>query len=262
MSDLIKGVIFDLDGVITDTAKLHALAWKKSFDYLLLLRSSLYPGEKHSPFDLEIDYRRYVDGKPREAGIISFCNSRNIKLDDGSVDDVIERGTLKGVANYKDKYFIEILKTKGVDVFPDFLEFFRQVEKIGLPMGVASSSKNCLLVLEKVGLAEKFPVRVDGIVSKKMNLKGKPEPDIFLTAAWMLGIHPRKTIVVEDAISGVQAAHRGDFGVVVGLARNVNKEALIKSGADVAVNTLYELDFANLTSMIADKASRGIREAI
>ncbi|MBL4606207.1 MAG: beta-phosphoglucomutase family hydrolase [Pseudomonadales bacterium] len=262
MVNLIKGIIFDLDGVITDTAKVHALAWKKTFDYLLKLRASLNFSESYSPFNLDIDYPRYVDGKPREAGIVSFCKSRNIILDEGDTEDIIEKGTLRGVANYKDKYFIELLETKGVSVFSDFVEFFLRAEKIGLPMGVASSSKNCKLVLENVGLAKKFPVRVDGVVSKNMNLNGKPDPDIFLAAASLLGIPPHKTIIVEDAISGVQAGERGNFGVVVGLARNIDKEALIKNGADIAVETLYELDFDTLNSMLANKVSREMKEAI
>ena len=201
-------VIFDLDGVITKTATLHAAAWKKLFDWFLKKRQ----GKDFKPFDIDEDYRRYVDGKPRYKGVQSFLASRGIKLDYGSPDDDPDQETVCGLGNKKNAFFHEEINKQGVEVYGDALQFLHKLKVAGLKTAVISSSKNCSTFLKAAHLTQHFNIKVDGVDAEELGLKGKPDPDIFLVAAQKLEVRPPRTIIVEDAISGVQAGKKGKFG--------------------------------------------------
>ncbi len=237
-------VIFDLDGVITDTASVHSTAWTEMFDNYLNYRSGKY-GEQHRPFDHEKDYLPYVDGKPRYKGVESFLESRDIELPYGDPSDPPDKETICGLGNRKNQQFNEILRRDGVKMYDSTVALLHELGKHHIKIGVASSSKNCKLVLETAGLLDKFETRVDGIVSAELGLSGKPEPDIFTTAADNLGVRYDRTVVIEDAVSGVMAGSRGNFGLVIGVARENNHEQLIEYGADIVVSDLKELDGIN-----------------
>lgn len=230
-------VIFDLDGVITNTATVHAAAWKQLFDEFLGEYSEK-KSEPFRPFDKEQDYLLYVDGKPRYDGIQSFLQSRGIELPFGSPDDPPEKQTVCGLGNRKNGYFRSYLKEHGVDVFASTISVVRQLRETGFRTAVISSSKNCKPILEAARVADLFEERVDGVESEAVGLKGKPAPDIFLEAARRLGVSPERSIVVEDAISGVEAGRDGHFGCVVGINRNKQAEALKEHGAHVVVDDL------------------------
>ena len=232
-------VVFDLDGVITKTATTHSRAWKKMFDNYLQDRSSKN-NEDFIEFTSD-DYLTFVDGKPRYEGVKSFLDSRNISLPFGSPEDSTELTTVCGLGNRKNEAFNEVLINEGVEVYPSTVKILEQLKKDNIRIGVASSSKNAKSVLEAAGLMHFIETRVDGVVSAEIGLNGKPAPDIFLTAASNLGVDPNLTIVVEDAVSGVQAGKNGNFGLVLGLAREENNEALKAAGADIVVNDLEEI---------------------
>ncbi len=239
LKNLFKAVVFDLDGVITKTATTHSRAWKKMFDEYL----TDYCSNNNSEF-VEFtsdDYLTFVDGKPRYEGVKSFLDSRNIVLPYGTPDDKPELTTICGLGNRKNKAFNEVLINEGVEVYPSTVKLLEQLKKDDIRIGVASSSKNASSVLEAAGLMHFIETRVDGVVSAETGLAGKPAPDIFLTAASNLGVDPNLTIVVEDAVSGVQAGKNGNFGLVLGLAREENNEALKAAGADIVVNDLEEI---------------------
>jgi alpha,alpha-trehalase len=237
----IQAVIFDLDGVVTDTAEAHADAWKQMFDeYLATVEERR--GETLARFDRETDYRQYVDGKPRYDGVRSFLESRGIILDTGSPDDPPERETVCGLGNRKNELYQEHLDRVGVKVYPEVPGFVRRLKLKNIKVAVISSSKNCKRVLEAAGIADLFEVRVDGQVSVALGLEGKPAPDIFLKAAEELDVAPERAVVVEDAISGVQAGRRGGFGCVVGVDRRGSGRKLIEHGADRVVRELTDLD--------------------
>lgn len=240
-------VIFDLDGVITQTALLHAEAWKRVFDEYLHLREKR-DGEKFKEFDYESDYLAYVDGKPRYEGVKSFLASRNISLPYGNPQDPPDKETICGIGNKKNLEFRNLLKTKGVKIYPSSIEFIKALKKEGVKVGIASSSKNCQPILKSAGIEELFETRVDGVVSAQLSLKGKPEADIFTTAVRNLGCHAGSSIVVEDAISGVQAGRNGGFGLVLGIAREGNESELYSNGADIVVKDLKEIDLQDLES--------------
>jgi alpha,alpha-trehalase len=230
-------VLFDLDGVVTDTAVLHAAAWKQLFDEYLQRR----PAEGHPrvrPFAVETDFRQYVDGKPRYEGVRSFLQSRGIALPYGEPTDPPGRETVCGLGNRKDELFHRLLRQQGVRVFPSTVAFIRRLKDAGIKTAVVSSSKNCAAVLHAAGLAGLFDARVDGLESARLYLKGKPAPDTFLGAAARLGADPRRAVVVEDALAGVQAGRAGHFGLVIGVARQGDRTALRQSGADVVVDDL------------------------
>ena len=233
-------VIFDLDGVITKTALVHSSAWKKMFDDYLKERAEK-TGEEFIEFTHENDYLNYVDGKPRYKGVLSFLESRGIELPFGDPEDSTEKETVCGIGNRKNIAFNEILKRDGVEVYPSTVELIHELKKKGIKVGVASSSKNCKVVLEASGLLDLMETRVDGIVSAELGLDGKPEPDIFTTAADNLGVTYDKTVVVEDAVSGVQAGAKGNFGLVLGIARENNEKELQKNGADIVVTDIDEI---------------------
>ena len=237
--DKFDAVLFDLDGVITDSAKIHAACWKFTFD-TFLKRHAEETGEKFVPFDTDTDYLLYVDGKPRYDGVRDFLNSRNIKLQEGTPDSPAHEQTVCGVGNRKNELVNMALLNKSVDVYQSSVDFVEKLIAGGIKTAVVSSSQNCETVLDSAGLIDLFPVRVDGKTAMEKKLKGKPSPDTFLEAAKILGVDPARSVVVEDAISGVQAGKNGNFGLVIGIARKQNAEELLENGADIAVSDLSE----------------------
>lgn len=233
-------VIFDLDGVVTRTAEIHAAAWKELFDDFLRCRAAA-EGAPFRPFDIETDYRRYVDGKPRSAGIRSFLESRDIQLPEGAPDDPLDRETVYGLGNRKNQRFLELLKHRGVQPYDSTVALIRALRQEGMATAAVSSSRNCAAVLDAAGLAGLFDARVDGVEAGSLNLPGKPAPDIFLEAARRLGVKPRRAVVVEDAVAGVEAGRRGDFGLVVGVDRLADPDRLAAAGADLVVEDLSEI---------------------
>ncbi len=246
-----KAVIFDLDGVVTNTATLHTAAWKKAFDDYLLYWSQKH-GAPFSEFKLK-DYLMYVDGKPRYDGVRSFLESRDIHLPYGNVEDGKTDETICGIGNSKNDAFRLILEASGVDVFETTVSLIRGLKKKGIRVGVASSSKNCESILKRAGLLDLFETRVDGVVSDELGLKGKPEADIFIQAALNLGATPSETVVVEDATSGVAAGRKGEFGLVFGIAREENAEDLLRNGADIVVKDLAEITIEDIDEWFACK---------
>ena len=241
MSNLaFESVIFDMDGVITKTALTHAAAWKKMFDEYLRKRETEH-GEKFVEFTHTNDYLPYVDGKPRYKGVQSFLKSRNIKIPFGKPSDKPGTETCCGLGNRKNDAFNEVLDKEGVEVYPSTLALLDELKEAGIKLGVASSSKNCKPVLEKVNLLDIFDARVDGVVSAEKGLQGKPEPDIFTTACDMINADYSKSIVIEDAVSGVQAGVKGKFGLTIGIARENNVNELKEAGADIVVEDLNEI---------------------
>jgi alpha,alpha-trehalase len=230
-------VLFDLDGVVTDSATLHIAAWKELFDGYLKARATRERAT-FRPFDTEADYRQYVDGKPRYDGVKSFLESRGISLPYGDPSDKPDQETICGLGNKKNLIFNELLNTRGVRVFDTTVTLIRNLKAHGVKTAVVSSSKNCATVLAATGLADLFDMRVDGVESARLNLPGKPAPDTFLEAARRLGVEPARAVVVEDAIAGVQAGRNGKFGLVIGVARDGNRAALLEHGADVVVEDL------------------------
>jgi beta-phosphoglucomutase family hydrolase len=233
-------VLFDLDGVLTDTAKVHARCWKKMFDEFLRNRA-VQTGETFRPFDIDTDYKRYVDGKLRYEGVRSFLQSRGIHLPYGGPGDPPSRETICGLGNRKNELIQEVLATDGVEVYERSLAFVHHLRSVGLRTAVVSASRNCPAVLATAGIADLFDVRVDGEVAARLHLAGKPAPDTFLEAARQLGVAPARAVVVEDAIAGVQAGQAGQFGLVIGVARKGEADALRENGADIVVADLSEL---------------------
>ncbi|HEX9313080.1 MAG TPA: trehalose-phosphatase [Actinomycetota bacterium] len=236
----IDAVVFDMDGVVTDTAIVHAAAWKRLFDQYLE-ECARRTGQPQAPFDQDSDYRRYVDGKPRYDGVRSFLQSRGITIPEGDSSDPPDRETVCGLGNRKDQYFLEELRRGGARAFPSTVELVRELTEAGVRTSVVSASRNMDLVLESAGVAGLFSVRVSGVDADELGLPGKPDPAIFLEAARRLGTDPARTAVVEDALAGVEAGRRGGFGLVVGIDRTGQGRALIEAGADVVVSDLAEL---------------------
>ncbi len=250
-----KAVIFDLDGVITQTALVHSRAWKEMFDTYLKDREKRF-GEPFRAFSHSEDYLPYVDGKPRYEGVKSFLESRGIILPYGDASDDVSQETYCGIGNRKNIVFNEILERDGVEVYDSTVALMHRLKQEGIRIGVASSSKNCEMVLKAAGLLGMVETRVDGVVSAELGLKGKPEPDIFTTAANNLGVSCIETVVVEDAISGVQAGKKGNFGLVLGLAREENAAELLIHGADIAVSDIAEIGFEGICAWF----ERGLEE--
>jgi len=232
--------LFDLDGVITDTASVHAAAWKRTFDGYLKEMSER-EGEPFEPFEINPDYYRYVDGKPRYDGVDSFLRSRGIVLEWGNPNDPPDRGTVCGLGNRKNAMFNEVLRFRGVEAFGSSVALIRKLKSRGRRVAVVTSSKNCDAVLKAAGIQDLFDARVDGNIAAEKKLAGKPAPETYEDAARMLGMLPEQTVVIEDAISGVQAGRAGGFGLVIGVARSDDPEILRESGADVVVRDLAEL---------------------
>lgn len=233
--------LLDLDGVITDTAAVHAAAWKAMFDDYLRRRAAR-DDMPFRPFDLAADYARYVDGRPRADGVRAFLASRGISLPDGDPDDEPGRETVCGLGNLKNRRFREALAETGVAAFPAALRLMAAARDAGFGIAVISSSKNCAAVLEAAGLTDRFDARVDGLDLERLALAGKPAPDLFLEAARRLRADPGRAVVIEDALAGVEAGRAGDFGLVVGVDRGGRAKDLRAHGADVVVHDLDELE--------------------
>lgn len=233
-------VLFDLDGVLTDTASLHATAWKRMFDEFLQ-RWSEEHAHPFMPFRIDPDYLTYVDGKPRFEGVASFLESRRIVLPEGTADDPPDADTIHGLGNRKNELVLRLIADEGVEEFESSIRFVRHVRDAGLKTAVVSSSKNAGPVLEAASLSDLFDDRVDGIVAQELGLPGKPAPDTFLEAARRLGVPPQRTVVVEDAVVGVEAGRVGGFGFVVGVDLLGDPDRLAEHGADVVVADLSEL---------------------
>ena len=233
-------VLFDLDGVITDTANLHAACWKQMFDDYLETRAER-TGEEFRPFDLATDYLLYVDGKPRFDGVRDFLRSRSIQIPEGTSDDPPQAETVGGLGNRKNDLVNKVIEDTGVLPYDGSVKLIHQLRRDGFKIAVVTSSQNCNTVLKATKLDAFFEVRVDGNVIGAQHLTGKPAPDMFLMAARRLGVEPARAVVIEDAISGVQAGSNGNFGLVIGVARKGNAEELKHHGAHLVVNDLEEL---------------------
>jgi len=236
----LKALVFDLDGVITRTARVHARAWKHLFDRYLKERAAA-TGETFVPFDETADYVAYVDGLPRYDGVATFLAARGIDLPRGSPDDPPEAETICGLGNRKNAEFAAVLAEQGVEVYDTSVALVRALRARGLRMAIASSSKNARRILETAGLLDLFEAVVDGVVSAEEALPGKPDPAIFVRAAELVGATPAEAAVFEDAVAGVEAGRRGGFALVVGVARRAGRDALLDGGADIVVNDLGDL---------------------
>ncbi len=233
-------VLFDLDGVLTETATLHAAAWKRMFDDFLHRRAEV-SGQAFEPFDIEADYRRYVDGKPRYDGVRSFLASRGIELVEGQANDPPVADTVSGLGNRKNELVVELIETEGVKAFPGSVRLVEDLRRRGIHTAVVSSSANCAVVLRSAGIDHLFDAKVDGTVADELGLRGKPAPDTFLEAARRLQVAPERAVVVEDALAGVEAGRSGGFGLVIGVDRTDQAQALRDHGADLVVADLDEL---------------------
>jgi beta-phosphoglucomutase family hydrolase len=233
-------VLFDLDGVLTDTAKVHAACWKKMFDEFLR-KWAESRGEEFRSFSITEDYYLYVDGRLRSDGVRYFLRSRNINLPEGDPDAPPESETVSGLGNRKNDMVNALMESEGIDVYPDSMAWVRLLREQGYKTAVVSASSNCKTVLNSAKILDLFDTIVDGIVAADLGLAGKPSPDTYLKAAEQLGAEPKRAVVVEDAISGVQAGCSGGFGLVIGVARKGNIKELKENGADLVVTDLSEL---------------------
>lgn len=240
LPDSVHAFLFDLDGVLTQTAKEHAAAWKEMFDRYLAERAKRL-GEEFVPFDPVADYDAYIDGKLRADGTRSFLASRGITLPEGSPDDPPDAETIRGLSNRKNEILLKRLRTQGVQVYPGSVRYLHAVREAGLPRAVVSASANTRDVLAAAGLTDEFPVIVDGNVAQKEHLRGKPAPDSYLYAAQLLHVPPAEAAVFEDALAGVEAGRAGRFGSVVGVDRVGQRDALQQHGAHIVVEDLSEL---------------------
>lgn len=236
----IEAVLFDLDGVITKTGKVHAAAWKQMFDAYLQERADRGE-EAFRPFEMPTDYTRHVDGRLRQDGVRGFLASRGIEVPEGDADDPRTAETVNGLGNRKNELVLALIDAGGVEVYESSVVLARAVRDAGLRSGVVSASRNCAAVLASAGIADLFEVRVDGVVAAERGLPGKPAPDTFLAAAAELGVAPDAAAVIEDATSGVAAGRAGGFGWVVGVDREGQRDDLLDAGADVVVDDLSEL---------------------
>jgi beta-phosphoglucomutase family hydrolase len=240
LPDQVSTCLFDLDGVLTQTAKVHAAAWKEMFDPFLRGRAP-EAGEDTRPFELPRDYVDYVDGKLRADGVRSFLASRGITLPEGSADDPPTADTVSGLGTRKNDLVLELIRSRGVEVYGGSVRFVEAARGAGLHRAVVSASKNCREVLVAASIEDLFEVRIDGIVAEQRRLRGKPAPDTFLAAAESLGVEPARCAVFEDAVAGVEAGRAGAFGWVVGVDREGDPVALERHGADQVVSDLAEL---------------------
>jgi beta-phosphoglucomutase family hydrolase len=249
LPDNIVACLFDLDGVLTQTAKVHEAAWKEMFDAYLHDRAARpeaplkAPDKEPEPFRAfeSADYDRYVDGKPRFDGVRSFLESRGIHLPEGSHDDAPGTETIGGLGNRKNQLVLALIHDNGVQPYEGSVRYVHAVIEAGLKRAVVSSSANCRDVLAAAGLADLFDTIIDGYVAEQRHLRGKPAPDTFLEAAKELGVEPRGAAVFEDALAGVEAGRAGGFGYVVGVDRVGQADALKAHGADIVVSDLAEL---------------------
>ncbi len=236
----IRACLFDLDGVLTDTATVHAEAWKKAFDQFLS-ETATRDGVPFVPFDLVSDYDEFIDGRQRFDGVRSFLTSRGIELLEGRSNDPPEANTICGLGNRKNELVLAMIHSRGVRAYEGSVRFVLAARDAGLRRAVVSASANCREVLAAAGIAPLFEIRIDGIVALRDHLRGKPAPDMFLAAAQRLGVQPAEAAVFEDALAGVAAGRSGRFGLVVGVDRVGQEDALRAHGADVVVSDLAEL---------------------
>ena len=234
--------LFDLDGVITSTEKIHCACWKKTFDEFLSLRADKR-GQDFVPFNETDDYLKHVDGRPRYEGVRSFLLSRGIELPEGSRNSPAGEQSVFGLGNRKNQLFKKTLEKEPPGVYETSVTLVRRLREAGFRLGVVSSSRNCRAVMAAAGVENLFKVTVDGITAAEKGLRGKPEPDTFIEAAAALGSRPEKSIIIEDAAAGVAAGVRGGFGFVIGVARKQNEDELLSNGADVVVSDLGEFGF-------------------
>lgn len=238
--------LFDMDGVLTNTASVHAAAWKQAFDGFLK-REATSTGKTYAPFDSEGDYEKYVDGEPRDDGVRNFLTARGIKLPEGTDDDPPNARTIKGLGNRKNELFLKALKKDGVQVFDGAVALVKELRLNGTKVAVVSASKNTKTALESAGIIDLFDAIVDGNVVKDLDLKGKPAPDSYLQGAKVLGVEASDAVVLEDALAGVEAGRAGHFGLVVGVDHHDEGGAqdyaneLRAHGANVVVTSLAEL---------------------
>ncbi|MBK5205345.1 MAG: beta-phosphoglucomutase family hydrolase [Polaromonas sp.] len=261
-------VLFDLDGVLTRSASVHAAAWKKLFDGFLEQRAT-QAGEPFVPFDIATDYPRYVDGKPRYDGVAAFLASRGIELPLGAAEDGPEVQSVHSLGKLKDRYFLQHLAQHGIEPYEAAIALVRTLREQEIKTAVVSSSNNCAAVLEAAGIAQLFDTRVDGTDVTRLELKGKPAPDAFLEAARRLGVQASRAVVVEDAIAGVEAGRAGRFGCVIGVDRHEQAQALRDAGADIVVTDMGQIQAAveppsawSLVFEDFEPAQEGIREAL
>lgn len=240
LPETVRACLFDLDGVLTDTASVHTRAWKAMFDAYLSARAER-TGEPFVPFDPVGDYRRFVDGRKRDDGVRAFLASRSITLPDGAADDPPDAETVHGLGNRKNEAFRETLQADGVQVFEGSRSYLAAVTEAGLATAVVSASANAGDVLKLTGLEKFIGERVDGVTLRTEHIAGKPAPDSFLRAAQLLGVTPAASAVFEDALSGVAAGRAGGFGFVVGVDRVGQRDDLLSHGADVVVTDLEQL---------------------
>ena len=240
LPDGIRACLFDLDGVLTQTATVHAAAWKEMFDEFLRARAE-EDGALFVPFDSASDYHRFVDGRPRHDGVRTFLSSRGIELPEGTREDPAAATTVSGLGNRKNELVLELIERGGVSTYEGSIDYVRAARDAGLRRAVVSASENTPAVLAAAGIAGLFEVRVDGVVARERRLRGKPAPDTFLAAAAELGVMPVEAAVFEDALAGVAAGRAGEFGYVVGVDRAGQAAALHEHGADVVVSDLAEL---------------------
>jgi alpha,alpha-trehalase len=228
--------IFDLDGVLTRTQSVHALAWKKLFDQYLL-----FAGSHQQPFSIEKEYRELIDGKTRSEGIKSFLNSRKLNLPEGKEDDPAGYHSITALSKRKNEFFLEILKQKGIETYQDAVEFLHLLEKNDFVLALTSSSKNAVHILKQTGLLPSFSAVLTGHDLEDSHLRGKPQPDMFLEASRRISVEPKKTIVIEDSLSGIEAAVKGGYGLVIAMARGGDKQTLLNQGALIAEESFYDI---------------------
>ena len=236
-------VVFDMDGVVTQTATVHAAAWKALFDGYLRERTER-TGEPFKPFDVEADYLPYVDGKPRYDGVRDFLASRGVALPWGSPSDGPVAETVCGLGNRKNDFFLREVAEHGVQAFPTTVALIHRLHEAGVETAVISASKNTTAILEAAGVSDLFAAQVDGTVAEQRGLRGKPDPAVFVEAARELGVVSPRAIVVEDAEAGVEAGHKGGFGLVIGVDRAEHADALRRHGANVVVKDLADVTVA------------------
>ena len=240
LPDGVRACLFDLDGVLTQTAKVHAAAWKEMFDGFLRDRAAT-GGDPFRPFDPVADYDEYVDGKPRYDGVRSFLAARNIELPEGEESDPPAADTVYGLGNRKNEIVQRMIDEQGVEAYEGSVRYVRAARDAGLKRAVVSSSSNCREVLVAAGIDDLFEQRIDGLVAERDHLEGKPAPDTFLAGARALGVVPEQAAVFEDALAGVAAGRAGGFACVVGVDRVGQADELRAHGADVVVSDLAEL---------------------
>jgi beta-phosphoglucomutase family hydrolase len=240
LPDGVRACLFDLDGVLTETAKVHAAAWKEMFDGYLRERAER-SGEEFVVFDPVGDYDEYVDGKPRYEGVSSFLEARGIDLPQGQESDAADVKTIDGLGNRKNDIVLRMIKDQGVQAYDGSVRYVRAAREAGLARAVVSSSTNCRDVLLAAGIEDLFEERIDGVVAEREHLQGKPAADTFLAGARALGVEPGQAAVFEDALVGVQAGRAGGFACVVGVDRVGQAKELREHGADIVVGDLAEL---------------------